>query len=196
MSRSRQDAVIAILAIALGLVIGGLLAVMTRLREGAGTNVATVSTTAPSPASSTPHGIAKAEPVTTGSSPRSTAAAPTGAPANSRGADRAWQIVETHTSVGTILWTGVGRFGGDGLALDVRKAQVRGHEVGPCERDTHLRATVSVSARTAPYRETNCSGATSAGDMRISWRSSDGHTLSGSFWKDGAKLGDFKATAP
>jgi hypothetical protein len=83
------------------------------------------------------------------------------------------------------------------LALDVHKVSVGGRSVSRCERETVLRATVStdVPAQTVPYHEVNCQGVSSTGEVRVSSFASDGRSFHGSFWADGAKLGDFDARA-
>lgn len=193
MIRSPRDGLVAVLIIVAGLAIGGLLAharasrpapLVAAARVTAAPSTAAPSTAAPSTAA--PRTVAATTPAAT--SAPATPAAPVAAAAAGT-----WQIVESNTTVGTIVWTGAGTASGDALALDVRKAEVGGRDVGPCERATHLRATVPAGATSAAYVETNCSGGTSHGEMRIASFSRDGRTLRGAFWKDGAKLGDFTA---
>ncbi|HEY4441672.1 MAG TPA: hypothetical protein VGN14_14530 [Candidatus Elarobacter sp.] len=192
MNRSRQNALIGVGVIVIGLLIGGGLGLSTRQQTPR-----TVTVTKLVAARSVSKPLPRA--ATASPAPRIVAAAPIATPAPATTAPVAaastggWQIDETNTSVGTIVWSGVVRSAGGALTIDVRKAQVAGHAVGPCEQATHLRASLPAGAQSAPFQETNCSGVTSAGEMRVSSRSADGRTLQGSFWEDGAKVGDFSA---
>ena len=212
---------IAAAAVVLGLAIGALLGMRARAQHSIATTTTVAQNTAPAPAA-TPSHVLKAAvqqtqtpavqatatprpatprpapPPTTQPTPtlqptQKAAPAPVAPAADVPARDV--QIVETNTSVGTIVWTGTAVSNGGTLRIDVRKAQVGGQAVGPCERATHLRATVSVGAQNAPYEEVNCSGAASDGQMQIAWRSADGRAMRGSFWLGGAKLGDFSATS-
>lgn len=196
MLRSPREVVLVALVIVAGLAVGGMLGLRARAGHRAAPLVAAARVTA------APHATAVATPAAT---PRTAAPAATRAPAAAVTAAPAasaapatvagtWRIVETNTSAGTIVWAGTATATRDAVALDVRKTEVGGRAVGPCERATHLRATLGAGASSAPYEETNCSGTTSAGEMRIAWRSPDGRALRGAFWKNGSKLGDFTAT--
>ena len=144
-----------------------------------------------------------ARPTTAPTAPPTTAATATpatAAPAASaaRAVPGAWQIDEANVQVGTIVWAGsAAPSRPNTIALDVHKVSVGGHSVSRCERETVLRATFSmgVQAQTVPYQEVNCQGVSSTGEVRISSFASDGRSFHGSFWLDGAKLGDFDARA-
>ena len=193
---------VAAAAVVLGLALGAVLGMRAR---SAGTTTTTttvaksVSTPAPRPSPPPPPAVATAAPTPVPPTSRPptprppTPVPPTPVAATSVAAGPL-RIVETNTSVGTIVWTGTAQPNGTALAIDVRKAQVGGQAVGPCERATHLRAALSPGARSTTYQEVNCSGATSDGEMRVTWRSADGHAMRGSFWSGGAKLGDFSAS--
>ena len=65
----------------------------------------------------------------------------------------------------------------------------------PCERQTSLHVSLSlgVAQQTVPYREVNCAGVTSTGEVRVTSFSGDNRTFSGTFWQSGTKLGGFEA---
>jgi hypothetical protein len=65
----------------------------------------------------------------------------------------------------------------------------------PCERQTSLHAafSVGVSPQTVPYREVNCDGVVSTGEVHVTRFSGDGASFSGSFSQNGANLGYFSA---
>lgn len=108
-----------------------------------------------------------------------------------------WQISEANDRVGTIVWTGAAAAAGDRtIVLDARKASVAGRSATPCERQTILHAefAIGVGRQTVPYRETNCAGATSGGEIRVNDFAIDAGSFTGSVWQDGAKLGDFTAS--
>lgn len=106
-----------------------------------------------------------------------------------------WRIEEANVYDGTIVWSGAGTASSDGtLVLDIHKVRVGGHAVSQCERETRLYvALAGTSPQNAPYREVNCSGVTSNGEMRVTGFGAGGRSFSGSFWLDGAKAGDFTA---
>jgi hypothetical protein len=170
-------------------------------------DVAPVRTATPAPAATavpTATPAPTATPVAATPAPTATplAATPAATPAPAAvaaGRPRAgsWRIEEANVQVGTIVWAGAGAPAGNGdaIVLDVHKESVAGHGVSPCERQTTLHAVVAAgSAASVPYREVNCSGVTSSGEMRVSGFSGDGRSFSGSFWSGGAKLGDFTAS--
>jgi hypothetical protein len=207
--RSPLELTVAGLVILVGLLIGGMFALLTRgTTQQTAQSVAVTSTTSTTRPVHRASRRASAAPATTAPTVAPTAApttAPTAAPAVPptavapavATAAGVWRIEEANVHVGTIVWSGSGAAAGAGnaIALDVHKESVAGHGVSACERRTTLHVVLSAgaAAQTVPYREVNCSGAASAGEMRVSTFSSDGRTFSGSFWSDGSKLGDFTA---
>ena len=157
-----------------------------------------LATATPTPAPAvTPAPTATPAPTPTATPLAATPAPVTAAVAAGRARAGAWRIEEANVQVGTIVWAGAGAPAGNGdaIALDLHKERVAGHGVSPCERQTTLHAVVAVgAAASVPYREVNCSGVTSSGEMRVSGFSGDGRSFSGSFWSGGAKLGDFTAS--
>lgn len=107
-----------------------------------------------------------------------------------------WQVNEANVEVGSIVWSGGATARGNSIVLDLHKASVGGRSAMPCERQTNLQATLSpVAPQTVPYREINCQGVASAGELRVDRFSSEGD-FQGSFWQNGMKLGDFDARKP
>ena len=212
MIRSPREGAIVAMTVAVGLLVGGELAIKSRgpVQHRHRPLVAAARVT-PVPATPQPARWAQpaaravavavpATPVATPAPPIKTMAPATPAPDTAAATvpiarASSWEVDESGTSVGTIVWTGsASAAGGGAIALDLHKVRVAGHGVGPCERATHLRATLTgAQAQTVPYQETNCAGATASGEMRIA--AGDGRHLTGSFWSNGAKLGDFTATA-
>jgi hypothetical protein len=84
---------------------------------------------------------------------------------------------------------------GDSIVLDVQKESVAGRSATRCERQTDLRAAFAIGAgpQSVPYRETNCAGTVSTGEVRVQSFSRDGASFSGSFWQNGVLLGHFTA---
>ena len=104
------------------------------------------------------------------------------------------RIAEANVQVGTIVWTGaVMRTANATMIVDERTAR---NPATACERATTIHAVLAIGAvlQTVPYREINCQGMTSTGELRVAHFSSDGTTFDGSFWSDGAKLGNFTST--
>lgn len=150
----------------------------------------------PAPSVATP---APTSPPTAAATPAPTSA-PTTAPAAQSGSAVAaepgtWRIDEANVLVGPIIWTGAIEPAGTSLALDVHKSSVAGVPAARCERDTTLRATLApgVAQQTVPYREVNCTGEASSGTMSVSGFSGATSSFSGTFARDGVKLGDFSA---
>jgi cytoskeletal protein RodZ len=209
--RSRVQVTIGALIVVVGLLIGAMIAILTRSsnQQTQQTSVAVRTPPRPaasrmpthrSPASSTPTAAPTvvATPATpmpaTRTPPTPTPAAATANAAAAAGAGT-WRIDEANVYVGTIVWSGTGTASSGGaIVLDVHKERVAGHAVSQCERRTTLRvALAGASAQNAPYEEVNCSGATSNGEMRVTGFGADGRSFSGSFWTGGAKVGDFTA---
>ncbi|MBV9609821.1 MAG: serine/threonine protein kinase [Acidobacteria bacterium] len=109
----------------------------------------------------------------------------------------AWRIEEDNIQVGTIIWSGTAiRPPGNGdVEVNVRKERIAGRNASLCERETTLRAVIKQRPppQSVPYREVNCFGAASNGEMRVTEISSDGRSFSGNFWLKGANVGDFIA---
>lgn len=116
---------------------------------------------------------------------------------NTRTLVGAWTIAEANDRVGTIVWAGnATATNGGTIVFDVRKASVAGRSATPCERQTFLHAEIAVGSgrQSVPYRETNCTGATSGGEIRVGDLGSDTGSFSGSMWQGDSKLGDFTAS--
>ncbi|MDB5071985.1 MAG: hypothetical protein JWM87_3096 [Candidatus Eremiobacteraeota bacterium] len=211
-------AVAAILVV--GFAIGGWLALVSRPSGHATTTMATRTIRTPDTArtpspiatameASTPVPTPKAVPTPT-PSPVSTSkpvpAAATVAPAARTAPNPAvavqsvpagsWELDEANTQVGTILWAAdVASTPGNTVVLNAHKQSVGGHPAVPCERQTTLHAEFSAgtAAQSVPFREVNCEGVATTGEMRVTSISGNGASFSGSFWRNGAKLGDFSA---
>jgi hypothetical protein len=115
---------------------------------------------------------------------------------NVRSLQGSWQVDEANVHVGRIVWVGTAALStGDTLVLDAHKESVGGRSAMPCERQTNLHAAFSlgVARQSVPYRETNCQGTVSTGEVRVQSFSEDGGFFSGSFWQNGVMLGDFRA---
>ena len=153
--------------------------------------------TPPPAATPAPTRVPTPIPTSTPTPARAKAAVPAD-PANGPPAVRGtWQLDEANVHVGTIVWVGRVVPSGNGtVALDVHKERVGGRPAVPCERQTQLHAALAAAAgvQTVPYTEVNCSGAASTGELRVTALSADGTSFTGSFWADGAKLGDVRAT--
>jgi hypothetical protein len=107
-----------------------------------------------------------------------------------------WQIDEANVQVGTIVWVGNAEpAAGNAIVFSVHKQSVGGRAATPCERRTVLRAAIAVGAaeQSVPYREVNCEGIVSTGEVRVTSLSRNGASFSGSFWTNGANLGTFNA---
>lgn len=108
----------------------------------------------------------------------------------------AWQIDEANRLVGTIVWSGDAVVSDGGtLVLDTRKDSVADRSATPCERRTTLHAAIAlgVARQIVRYRETNCAGSTSSGEIRVNRFSANAGSFSGSVWQGGVKLGNFTA---
>ncbi len=196
------------LVVVVGLLIGAMMAILTRPsnQQTQQTQETSVTVRTPGPAASrTPthrsaaSSTATAAPTVVAMPATPTPATPTPALSTAKAAVAAgagiWRIEEANVYVGTIVWSGAGTASSDGaIVLDVHKERVAGHAVSQCERRTTLHvALAGASAQNAPYQEVNCSGATSNGEMRVTGFGADGRSFSGSFWTGGAKVGDFTA---
>jgi hypothetical protein len=107
-----------------------------------------------------------------------------------------WQFEEANVHVGTILWVGSAAVNGsNSVAFNVHKQSVGGRPATGCERATALSTTLSagVAEQTVPYREVNCQGVVSTGEVRITGFAANSGHFSGSFWSDGTNLGHFDA---
>ena len=203
-----------VVIIVVGFAIGAWLAIRTRGPAAQTTRVIVASdthtaprpvrtlaaTTAPT-ALPTPVSIVTAEPIPT---PAATHSAPpitaSSAPAVATGGTPAmqgsWRLDEANVQVGAIVWIGDAVADRpDTLVLNVRKQSVGGRRAMPCERQTALHAafSVGVAQQTVPYREVNCDGAVSTGEVRVTSFSGDGASFSGSFSQNGVNLGSFTA---
>lgn len=106
-----------------------------------------------------------------------------------------WDVEEATAQVGTIVWHGDVVARGGTMVFDGHKQSVGGRSAVPCERRTTLHAELAagVSNQTVPYREVNCEGGASSGEMRVTGFAADNRSFSGSFWLGGTKLGEFTA---
>ena len=206
-------AIVAIVAVGFG--IGAWLALATRSAPTAPAPLAVVTSgpivVAPvAQATRAPATVAPATVAPATVAPATAPAAPTPAPATAAPAPVApaahrtaargvvqgvWHIEESNAYVGTILWAGTAVRSGGTMQLDAHKQSVGGRPAVPCERRTILHAALAIGAggQRVPYSETNCSGIVSNGTMEITAFADDGSSFAGSFWQDGAKLGDFHA---
>ena len=108
----------------------------------------------------------------------------------------AWRLDEANVQVGTIVWVGSAvPASRNSILFSVYKQTVGGRPAVPCERQTALHATFSldVAQQTVPYREVNCNGILSIGEVRVTSFSRDGTSFSGSFSRNGVNLGNFTA---
>ena len=185
-----------------GFAIGAWLAINTRApqQQTKHVTVATHTVAAPATRTAAPPPARTLAPAATPSAPPATVmptAAPTAAvPSSSTPLQGAWQLDEANIQVGAIVWTGAAVLApGNTMVLDVRKQSVRGRAAVPCERHTALHAAfaIGVVRQTVPFREVNCNGLASSGDVHITHFSGDGRSFSGSFSQDGANLGTFTA---
>lgn len=191
-------AVVAIVIV--GLAVGAWLAVMTRpagLPTAAVTVAHTTKTASPAPPVAAT--VATPAPAAT-----ATTHAPTTAPvANTATAaasvagtlHASWDVEEANVQVGTIVWRGDAVTQGNAMVFEGHKESVGGRLATPCERRTYVRATFvpGAAGQTVPYREINCAGTVSTGEVRVTAFAADGASFTGSFWQRGTKLGDFTA---
>ena len=208
-------AVIVILVV--GFAIGGWLAFVTRPTDGHVTRVTAASTIR------TPGPIRATVPATTAPALATQVPAPKPAPTEAPAPSHApaaggpttvtptaathvvppqgvtqgsWELDETNVQVGTIVWAGDTVLAhGNTVVLDVHKQSVGGRPAVPCERQTSLHAEFVSSAaeQSVPYREVNCEGVATTGEMRISSSARNDGSFSGTFWRNGTKLGTFNA---
>ena len=107
-----------------------------------------------------------------------------------------WRLDESNAQIGQISWVGEATPSAtDTIVFDVRKRSIAGHAAVPCERETHLHIEFSahVAAQTVPFREVNCEGVATMGEVQVVDLFRSSRTFSGSFWEDGSKIGDFNA---
>ena len=173
--RSPINVTIAGLVVLVGLLFGGMLALLTRpstqqtqrvtianVTKSAppravhsrapavapATTVATAPPTIPATPTATATPLATSTPAATHApapTPRATSTTAVAVAAPRAGL---WRIEEANVQVGTIVWTGrgAGSSGGNAIALDVHKESVAGHGVSLCERQTTLHAVVTAGA--------------------------------------------------
>jgi hypothetical protein len=196
--------VAAVCIVVAGFAIGGWLAIRTRgpVERTQRVTVASSAVAAPPARSLAARLVRTAVPAapptpvaTTAATPNPTPTATARAGANSalRGL---WQIDEANVQVGTIVWVGNAEPAvGNAIVFSVHKQRVGGRAAMPCERQTVLRAAVPLGAaeQTVPYREVNCEGIVSTGEVRVTSLSGNAASFSGSFWSNGVNLGNFSA---
>jgi hypothetical protein len=107
-----------------------------------------------------------------------------------------WEIDESNVRIGPMVWSTDAAVFGSSLTLNAHKASVAGRLATPCERATALRIVVALGGaqQTVPFRETNCAGVTSMGEVRVTQFAHSGRSFSGTFWEGGNQLGAFTAT--
>ncbi len=106
----------------------------------------------------------------------------------------AWQIVEANVQDGSMVWRGNVAVASAGtLVVDAYKESVAGVSASRCERQTVLSFAVAATQQTVPYREVNCAGTTSRGEVLVNRFSPSERSFSGTFWQGGVKLGAFTA---
>jgi hypothetical protein len=128
-------------------------------------------------------------------------AVPTAAVTSAKGAESVlqgeWQIDEASLQNGRMVWSGDALLAsGRTVVIDAHKDSIAGRSATQCERQTNLRAAfaLGIAQQTVPFRETNCQGTISSGEIRVASFSRDDRSFSGSFWQAGVKLGDFTAS--
>ena len=201
----------AVCIVVVGFAIGAWLAIRTRgpvvqsQRVSVVRNTAAappVHTAAPRPAATATPAVTPAPTATPAPTERPVSTAAPAAPATAMAMaarpamQGSWQIDEANVQVGTIRWLGSAEAAGrDTLAINVHKQSVGGRPAVPCERQTVLHATFSLGSapQTVPYREVNCNGTVSTGDVRVTSFAGDGASFSGNFFHDGVNLGTFSA---
>lgn len=107
-----------------------------------------------------------------------------------------WQVDEANVYDGLMVWRGnVAVARGGAIELDVHKESIAGRSASRCERGTalHVSFPAGMTPQSVPYREVNCAGATSLGEVRLSNFSPSDSTFSGTFWQGGVRLGSFSA---
>jgi hypothetical protein len=202
-----------VLIVVVGFSIGAWLALRTGPSEEARQRVTvatTVDTTGPESTvapTSRPTSVATAVMVATAAPTATPAAAPaaiatttpravvTVGTANSS-LQGSWQFDEANVEVGTILWVGSATVNGSSSVIfNMHKQSVGGRRATGCERATGLSAalTAGVAEQNVPYREVNCQGVVSTGEVRITGFAANSGHFSGSFWSDGTNLGHFDA---
>jgi hypothetical protein len=194
--------VAAILIVVVGFAIGGWLAVRARGSTQQVNRVAItseISTPRAHRATPTARPITTAKAIATDTrlatpmpraTPTAAAMAATPAPAALQGS---WQLDEANVQVGTIVWGGNVTAAGNAIELNMHKQRVGGRPAVPCERQTGLHASFAVgtAVQTVPFREVNCNGVVSTGEIHVT--SFNAGSFSGSFSQNGANLGSFTA---
>jgi xanthosine utilization system XapX-like protein len=107
-----------------------------------------------------------------------------------------WRIEEANVVVGPIVWAGSGAISrGNTMELVLHKESVDGRRATSCEEQTELHAALAIGnkSQTVPYRERNCEGITSTGQVHV-LGFVNAPSFHGSFWQGSMKLGDFNAT--
>jgi hypothetical protein len=210
-----------VVIVVVGFAIGAWLAIRTRGADRQTQTVTVASSTAVAPTARTlpprpvrtlapavtPTALPTAVSITTiapAAKPAATASAiPTAAPAPATAASAgssalqgSWQIDEANVQVGTIRWVGDAEPArGNTIAFNVHKQSVAGRTATRCERQTGLHAEFSlgIAEQTVPYREVNCDGVVSTGEIRVTSFSGNSGSFTGSFWRNGTNLGQFTA---
>ena len=129
--------------------------------------------------------------------PVQTALVPTVKTAGAAALRGEWRIDEENLQVGRMVWSADAVLAGDGtIVFDAHKESIAGQPATLCERETNLQAVFApgVGRQIAPFREVNCEGTTSSGEVHVTSFSPDNRSFYGSFWEDGARVGDFIAS--
>jgi hypothetical protein len=190
-TRASTIAAVAVISV-VGFAIGGWLAVISRPNE----HVSAVSTAT---TIRTPVAVRTAAPTAATTEAPTTKPVPTQTQTHMQTqtpSAGSWELDEANAQVGTIVWAAdVALTPGKSVVLNAHKQSVGGHPAVPCERQTSLHAEFSAgtAAQSVPFREVNCEGVATTGEMRVTSVPGNGASFSGSFWRDGVKLGDFSA---
>jgi hypothetical protein len=188
--------------VVVGFAIGAWLAIRTRGPVAQTQRITAASSTVTAPPVRTLAPRPVRTPAAAATPPR--AATPTPVPPPVRttpaGADAAlegsWQIDEDNVRVGMIRWVGDAEpASGTMLVFNVHKQSVGGRAAVPCEQQTVLHAAFArgVAEQAVPYREVNCDGIVSTGEVHVTSFSGNGASFRGSFWRNGVNLGNFNA---
>jgi len=192
-----------LVVVAVGLAIGVGLARLVAPHSAGETSTRVATHTAHDTVVRSPHAIpATPAPAQTRTATATAAAQPTPAVMSAvaqavaqNALEGAWQVDEQNAQVGAITWSGQAIPSGDTIVFDVHKVSVAGKPATACERQTILHAVLSMRSidQGASYTETNCQGASSTGEIRVSSFSPDARSVTGSFWNGQQKIGDFHA---
>ncbi len=107
-----------------------------------------------------------------------------------------WRINEANVVVGRIVWSGNATVSNSNtIVMDLHKKSVGGRPATQCEQETNLHFVIpiSASAQSVSYREINCEGTSSTGEVHVGGVSATRGAFSGTFWQNGMDIGYFDA---